>query len=307
MCQRSSQTVGVRHLRLSMNTLKQTATRLLKPTIERFPGLVTFLRKRRDNRRLARAVRTPLGFVMQGNALMQSGAFEPMETELVQRLLRDVDTLVNVGANIGYYACIALQQGKSVIAFEPMPGNLHHLLCNLRHNGWERRAEVFPMALSDQSGIIDIYGGGTGASLVRGWANQPEQYVTQVSVNTAEQVLGNRLGGKRCLILVDVEGSENRFLAGASNLLRLEPSPTWLVEITIGEHLPRGVTVNPDLLSTFDKFFLAGYSAWAIGVSTRLVAREEVVAVATTGRDTLGTHNFVFSRDTQLLDAAILG
>ena len=290
-----------------MNTFKQTVIRFLKPTIERFPGLATALRRRRDNQRQSRPVRTPMGFVMQGNALMQSGAFEPYETQLVQRLLREVDTLVNVGANIGYYACIALQQEKSVIAFEPMPGNLHHLLCNLRHNAWEHRAEVFPMALSDRSGVIDIYGGGTGASLVKGWANQPEQYVTLVSVNTAEQVLGHRLTGTRCLMLVDVEGAENRFLAGASNLLQLQPSPIWLVEITVDEHLPRGLTVNPDLLSTFDKFFDAGYRAWAVGAPTRPVDREEVIAVATTGRDTLGTHNFLFSRDVRAIESATQG
>ena len=163
------------------------------------------------------------------------------------------------------------------------------------------------MALSDRSGVIDIYGGDTGASLVKGWANQPEQYVTLVSVNTAEQVLGHRLAGTRCLMLVDVEGAENRFLAGASNLLQLQPSPIWLVEITVHEHLPRGQTVNPDLLSTFDKFFDAGYRAWAVGVPTRPVDREEVIAVATTGRDTLGTHNFLFSRDVLAIESATQG
>lgn len=279
-----------------MTSLRRRAIAVFKPVIERFPGVATALRRRRDNNRIAAPVRTPLGFLLQGNPLMQSGDFEPHETRLVNRLLRNHDVLVNVGANIGYYCCVALQQRKSVIAFEPVAGNLHHLLSNLRHNGWSGNAEVFPIALADSAGVVDIFGGGTGASLIRGWANVPERYVTLVPSNTAEQVLGNRLSGQRCMILVDIEGSEDRFLAGAANLLELDPAPVWLVEITVHDHLPRGVEVNPNLLSTFDKFYTRGYRAWTVGGKMREVLREEVMVVASTGSDSLGTHNFLFSR-----------
>lgn len=285
-----------------MRAFKRRIIEFLKPLIEKSPGIATALRKRRDNNRIASPVRTPLGFLLQGNSAMQSGNFEPCETAVLRTLLRDSDVLINVGANIGYYCCLALQDGKSVVAFEPVVGNLHHLLSNLRHNGWDHAAEVYPIALADRPGVVNIYGGGTGASLVKGWANVSERYVTLVPVNTAERVLGSRFEGKRCVILVDIEGSEGRFLAGASNLLKLDPAPVWLMEITIHDHLPRGVTINPNLISTFDRFFDEGYSAWTVGSEIRMVSRDEVLEVAETGRDSLKTHNFLFARDARILE-----
>jgi FkbM family methyltransferase len=275
--------------------------RLFKPIVDRVPVLATFLRRRRDNRQNLRPVMTPQGFLLQGNTLMQQGTFEPDETRLVTRLLQDSEILVNVGANIGYYACMGLQSGIPVIAFEPMPGNLYHLLRNLRHNGWESRAEIYPVALADHIGVVEMYGGGTGASLTRGWAGVPDRYVSLVPVTTGDNVIGSRLAGLRCLVLVDIEGAEDRFLAGASRLIGNDPAPVWLVEITISEHLPEGQVVNPHLLSTFDRFFKAGYIAWAIGKTIRRVLREEVVVIAGGAGDTLGTHNFLFSRDADLL------
>ena len=77
---------------------------------------------------------------------MAAGTLEPEETALVRKLLQEVDVLVNVGANVGYYCCHALSLGKPVIAVEPIAGNLHYLLANIRNNGWTAYAEVFPMA-----------------------------------------------------------------------------------------------------------------------------------------------------------------
>lgn len=288
-----------------MSTLRKTLVRSLKPVIERFPLLATTLRQRRDNQLNMAPTRTPQGFLLQGNPLMQQGSFEKLETAIVSTLLGRADVMVNVGANIGYYCCLALQAGKPVIAFEPMPSNLHHLMMNLQHNGWQSRAEVFPLALSDRSGVIEIYGGGVIASLVPGWANVDKRYKTLVPVNTADAVLGQRLQGQRCLVLVDVEGAEDSLLAGAQHLLGQQPAPVWLVEVTITEHLPRGQRVNPTLLQTFDRFLNRGYLAWAVLDPVRAVSRDEIVAIAAGGRDTLGTHNFLFARDAVALSGVL--
>jgi tRNA G37 N-methylase Trm5 len=90
---------------------------------------------------------TPWGFKLAGNAAMVQGIFEPAETKLVRNILQNVDILVNVGANIGYYCCHALSMGKQVIAFEPIERNLRYLCKNIKNNGWTG-AEVYPMALA---------------------------------------------------------------------------------------------------------------------------------------------------------------
>jgi len=53
--------------------------------------------------------------------------------------------LVNVGANTGYYCCLALDRNKYVIAFEPINLNVKYLLRNIKANNWDDRIEVYPM------------------------------------------------------------------------------------------------------------------------------------------------------------------
>lgn len=270
-------------------------TRVLKQAVDRFPALAATLRYVRDYRRHHETPsRTPFGFRLSGNPAMCSGQFEPLETALIRNLLSDAEVFINVGANIGYYCCFALQRGCQVVAFEPMAGNLGLLYRNLQANGWERGIEVYPLALSSSIGILEMYGGGTGASLVKGWADISERFVEHVPVSTLDRIVGRRFEGKRCLVLADVEGAEFEMLRGAEALLTQQPRPLWMVEISVHEHQPKGVTTNPKLLETFDLFWMHGYEARTADPTGRLIERDEVVRVAEGGPDTLLTHNFLF-------------
>ena len=266
-----------------------------KRMLRRFPRLHAAYRGYRESKQLVQSpTRTPQGFWLAGNSSMQSGQFEPVETNVVNGLLADVEVLINIGANIGYYCCLALMQKKQVVAFEPMPNNLKMLIRNMERNGWERAIEIFPMALSSEVGIAKIYGGGTGASLVKGWAGQAEENVTSVPMSTLDIMLGERFQGARCLMVVDIEGAELAMLRGATNMLQANPKPVWMVEISITEHQPAGVGINPHLVETFELFAAAGYQAFTAEQTPREISMEEVRQVASSGCDTLQTHNFIF-------------
>lgn len=155
--------------------------------------------------------KTPLGFSFAGHDAMADGNFEPDVTKVVRRLLADVDVLVNVGANVGYYCCHALNMGKPIIAVEPNTRNLHYLLKNIQNNGWAKLAEVFPVAMGSGADILKIWGG-AGASLVKGWVAIRESYVTQVPILSSDSVLGDTLRGKKALILVDIEDAVSMVL-----------------------------------------------------------------------------------------------
>lgn len=64
---------------------------------------------------------TPLGFRLSGQRDMMSGTFEPAETAMIRKLVGSIDVVVDVGANIGYYVCHALQSNPEcrVVALEP--------------------------------------------------------------------------------------------------------------------------------------------------------------------------------------------
>ncbi len=240
-------------------------------------------------------IETTLGFKFAGNDAMVNGNFEPFETEIIKKLTHKVDLFINVGANIGYYCCLALSCGKNTIAFEPINGNLQYLFRNIKANNWQNQIEVFPIALSNKTGLIDIYGEGTGASLIKGWANTPEDDVTIVACTTMDNVLGDKYAGKKCLVLVDVEGAEKLMLDGSSKLLEMQPKPIWVVEISINEHLVSGNIINPNLLETFDMFYKNGYNAWTADDECRFLPRNELLLIVETGVNTIKTHNFIFS------------
>lgn len=236
---------------------------------------------------------TPWNFKLGGSPGMADGGFEHTETKLIRSILADVDVLVNVGANIGYYCCHALSMGIKVIAFEPIDRNLRCLCQNIKINGWSG-AEIYPIALSDRVGVLEIYGSHTGASVVKGWAGISADHVTLVPSSTMDVVLGSRLRGKRVLVVADIEGAEKWMLEGATLMLANDPKPIWVVEIATKEHQPSGVVVNPNLKGTFQIFFQNGYQAFAINREMTPVTMEQVESVANNSL-AFGTYNFLFS------------
>lgn len=266
-----------------------------KPWVERFPALATTYRYLRDSRRLLEKPKiTPLGFKLVGNRFMEEGLFEPVETELAKKLLQRADVFINVGANIGYYCCLALNYGKRVVAFEPIGLNLKYLHKNIKANHWEDRIEIFPLALSNKVGTGEIYGGATGASLIKGWAGINQEQGAKITVSTMDNILGSRFQGERCFVLVDVEGAEKDVLEGAQGFLHRHPKSIWMVEVSVTEHQPGGVKINPNLFSTFDAFWRKGYAAWTADKQCRQVYPDEIGQIVKSGKDTLLTHNFLF-------------
>lgn len=249
---------------------------------------------------------TPIGFKLAGNEAMERGVFEPEETRLVYKLLSEVDTFVNVGANIGYYCCIALQQHKHVLAFEPEPNNVKLLLKNVAANKWQDSIEVYPIGLSNKVGIVNIYGDGTGASLLKGWANAPPYLVAMIPTATLDMVVGSRLNNQRVLVLMDIEGAELYALQGALNMVQQKIKPIWMIEICIHEHQPKGTLINPNLVATFSMFFDHGYDAYTASIPPRMITREEIETVVDSGVDTINDHNFIFVESGSNLQAKVV-
>ena len=267
----------------------------LKSIVGRVPALSVYLRKRKQRlARQRRPVTTAHGFRFTGNPLMESGAFEPVETQIVRSLLPSFEQFVNVGANIGFYCCHALQLRVPTVAFEPSQGNLELLLENIALNGWDDQIEILPLALASTPGVLNFYGGGTGASLIPGWAGVPQSYVSRVPVSTLDLVLGQRFRDKSTLYLVDVEGAELAMLEGAAAHLDASQRSVWMIEICISEHLPGGEKVNPKLLETFDIFLSRGCLAYTADGKAQQVTRAMLEQVARSGIDDIGTHNFIF-------------
>jgi FkbM family methyltransferase len=208
------------------------------------------------------AVRTPLGFLFSGSSsqhhrAMQAGTFEPDEVRVLTALLRDASLFIDVGANAGYFTCLARHLGCAAVAIEPLPANVAYLQANLCANGWED-TEVYPVGVADKPGLATLFGASsTGASLIANWAAMPAMFKRRISVSTLDILIGDRFPDVRPLVKMDIEGLEFVALRGASKLIQRRLKPSWLVEITLGEYHPGAP--NPHFADTFELFWRAGY------------------------------------------------
>jgi FkbM family methyltransferase len=270
---------------------------LLKPYVDRYPALATTYRQLRDQWRV-RALKprpTPYGFTMIADASVHEGRFEPDETALLQEHLPRIDVLVDIGANVGFFTCLAATRGVKVVAVEPLQDNLTCLYENLHQNGLDA-VEVFPMGVSDVPGLRRLYGASTGASLVAGWSAVPEHYARTIAVSTLDHVLRGRFEGQRMFVKMDIEGAEVFALRGAAETLARAPAPTWLVEVCLTESQPEG-QINPHFAEVFAIFRAAGYTARTADGARREVTEDDVTRWVSQRRRDFGTHNFLFTRD----------
>ena len=201
---------------------------------------------------------------------MDIGVFELEESEFFDYIIKHSDYFINVGANFGYYVCKALNENINTIAIEASPQNTKVLLSNVNANDFQAPFSMFQLAVSDRKGILKLYGNGTSASLIDGWAGQ--SFYQLVPVNTLDAISYKK---GRCLIWMDVEGAELSALKGATQLLNAEQN-IWVIEINITEHQPNGITINPNLLETFQILRSLGYHAYCLSKPLRGVSIKEI-------------------------------
>lgn len=222
---------------------------------------------------------TPFGFKMVArnyiaNRMMMNGTFEMEEVELIKKNLAGADVFIDVGANIGFYTCLAHSLGKYVVAIEPQPQNLDCLYANLSNNNCNNN-EVFPLGLSDKPGLLTLYGSsGPSASLVSGWAGYPNKFKRVIPVNTLDTLLSDRFSGKKLFIKIDIEGAEYNALLGALKTLSGTPKPTWFIEICLNEFHPGAM--NPNYEATFELFWKHGYEVRIANKELTLVTSSDV-------------------------------
>lgn len=145
------------------------------------------------------------------------------EAALIKSLMDPGATVVDVGANIGYYVLLAARcVGPSghIVAFEPEPDNLVELRMNVEANQLNN-IEVHPFAVGARKAEVLFARGINGG--VRDSAATNEVSVPLVTLDDA---LNRRVD----MVKIDVEGYEGEVLAGAESTIK-RWQPNLFVEI----------------------------------------------------------------------------
>lgn len=133
-------------------------------------------------------------------------------------LPRPGDVCIDIGANIGTNVLNWYRHNPAgrIIGLEPHPQIVQRLNRNIALNRCAN-VEVFPFAVSDQNGQLEMYTDEGSTMLVAGDARKSRKHVIKaVTLDTLVQTLGVRTID---LCKIDVEGHEAAVLKGASGSL----------------------------------------------------------------------------------------
>ena len=149
-----------------------------------------------------------------------TGVYEPRLTRRIHDLARRGGTLVDVGANLGYFSLVwaAVRPDNRVLAFEASPRNIGILRRNIARNGFERRIEVFPFAAGAVAGKAPFDLGPVDQTGWGGFAPSTTAASVEVDVVRIDDIA--RPGEVITLLKIDVEGAEAWALMGCEQLLK---------------------------------------------------------------------------------------
>lgn len=168
------------------------------------------------------------------------GVYERYESEIFRSKIKPGMTIIDIGANLGYYtaiaSCLAGERGL-VMAFEPEPNFFKLLSRNIRRNGLKNVVN-FELAIAEKNGLTNLYLSNENKghnSLIN---SEELKNSVQVKTATLDDFLASHKITKVDMIKMDIEGAEILALEGMKNtlikhrpLLFLEFSPHSIIKI----------------------------------------------------------------------------
>jgi FkbM family methyltransferase len=140
--------------------------------------------------------------------------WEPLLSSLMEQRIKPGDTVVDVGANIGYFSCLMSKRvgrAGSVIAIEASPTTFQQLAVNIAENHCDN-VELLNVAVADQKGSATLYlehprnlGRATLMPVARGAS------IATTTCDRFSNLVSTHIG-EISFIKVDVEGAEKPVL-----------------------------------------------------------------------------------------------
>ncbi len=163
--------------------------------------------------------------------LALDGTREPESTALVKKEIKKGDTVVDIGANIGYYTLLESRlvgnKGK-VYAIEPIDKNTNSLTSNIELNKYTN-IDVFRIAIGEKHKIEKMYI--AEHSNWNSFVNHKQGIIgtKYVQVTSLDAFVKNR----RCpdFVRMDVEGYEYTIIKGMKNILKSKEPLKLFIEL----------------------------------------------------------------------------
>lgn len=157
--------------------------------------------------------------------ILNFGSYEPEETQVIRRIAKHMDTMLDIGANIGWYSLMAakINPKAKIHAFEPIPTTYARLIDNCTLNGCDQtQLHCHNYGFSKECGSFPFYfypEGSVNASM-QNLSNREDARIVECELRTLDSALEWLPSNSRIdFIKCDVEGNELFVLQGGLSLL----------------------------------------------------------------------------------------
>ncbi len=161
--------------------------------------------------------------------------YEPLETALFQKEIRKGQTIVDIGANIGYYTLLAARlvgpQGR-VYAFEPDPTNFALLQKNVEANGYTH-VTLVNSAVSNKTQRMKLFLNPTNKGDHRLYDSKDGRASITVQTLRLDDFF-RQLDKKVHFIKMDIQGSEAKAFEGMRGILKRNRGVKLVTEFSPG-------------------------------------------------------------------------
>lgn len=213
-------------------------------------------------------------------------SYEPSESSIIRKLAPHVDTMLDIGANIGWYSLLvhSINKSSSIHAFEPIPNTFKRLSDNCSINqATAITCHNFGFSSEPGSFPFYFYAEGSGNASIRNLAGREDAQVIQCELKTLDDFcLDLPPSSSIDFIKCDVEGNELFVFQGSSSVLE-KHKPILLVELLRKWCAPFGYHPNEVL----ELMFGLGYFAYGVNASGHLASTKSIL-------DTTTETNFFF-------------
>lgn len=201
---------------------------------------------------------------------------DPLQTELIKKFVKNGDTVIDVGAHIGYYTLLlAGLVGKKgqVYAFEPSPENFKILKKNVKINGYTN-VTLVNKALSNQPGLLNLYLSQFSQADHQTYYTKAQKPFIKVRAATLDKYFKN-LKKEISFIKIDVQGFESKIIKGMDNLLSKNKRLKILIEFW-----PLGISNSKENPKELLEILVDNrYKIYDISEYTNTVKRSNVTAL----------------------------
>ncbi len=192
-------------------------------------------------------------------SLLLVGDREKEHRYMLERVVKPGDTVLDIGANVGYYALLErrLMRGKGlVVAIEPSPTNYQQLCANIQLNGADKQIVPINAAAAERDGEGELHLSRLSNvhSLIA--SQVPRPLGKSVRIPTLSLATLAKRFGPIALLRMDIEGYEYAVLR---SLVALNQTQRFLPSILFELHPPK--YRQADFSELLTELYALGYHA----------------------------------------------